>query len=69
MPGLESSECEDYDEREAGVMRLRLYWSGKGKFFPGYEWLVVPLCFAVIYLISFFYFLLGNMVARKLRTS
>jgi hypothetical protein len=46
---------------------LFLYWSGKGKFFPGYEWFVVPLCFAVIYLVPAFYFVLGGMVARKLR--
>ncbi len=44
-----------------------LYWSGKGKFFPGYEWLVVPACFAVIYLVPAFYFLLGTMVAKQLR--
>jgi hypothetical protein len=24
---------------------LFLYWSGKGKFFPGYERITVPLCF------------------------
>jgi len=30
---------------------LFLHWSGQGKFFPGYEWLVVPACFAVIYLV------------------
>jgi hypothetical protein len=46
---------------------LFLYWSGKGKFFPGYEWLVVPTCFVVIYLVSSFYFVLGSKVARKLR--
>ena len=46
---------------------LFLYWSGKGKFFPGYEWVVVPTCFAVIYVVSFFYFLLGSILARKLR--
>jgi hypothetical protein len=46
---------------------LFLYWSGKGRFFPGYEWLVVPTCFAVIFLVSSFYFVLGSKVARKLR--
>jgi hypothetical protein len=46
---------------------LFLYWSGKGKFFPGYEWLVVPTCFVVIYLVSLFYFVLGSKVATKLR--
>jgi len=46
---------------------LFLYWSGKGRFFPGYEWLVVPSCFVVIFLVSSFYFVLGSKVARKLR--
>jgi hypothetical protein len=46
---------------------LFIYWSGKGRFFPGYEWLVVPLCFAIIYLVPLFYFRLGNMVAAKVR--
>jgi hypothetical protein len=26
-----------------------LYLSGQGRFYHGSEWLVVPLCFAVIY--------------------
>jgi hypothetical protein len=46
---------------------LFLYWSGKGNYFPGLEWLVVPLCFAVILLVPGFYFLLGGSVARQLR--
>jgi hypothetical protein len=46
---------------------LFIYWSGKGRFFPGHEWLVVPLCFAIIYLVPLFYFRLGNMVAAKVR--
>ena len=46
---------------------LFLYWSGKGKFYPGYEWIVVPLCFATIALVLSFYFGLGNIVARELR--
>ncbi|HUJ95909.1 MAG TPA: hypothetical protein VLW84_11635 [Terriglobales bacterium] len=46
---------------------LFLYWSGKGKFFPGYEGIVVPLCFAVIYLVPGFYICLGSVVARELR--
>ncbi|HZW92007.1 MAG TPA: hypothetical protein VFF64_03460 [Candidatus Eremiobacteraceae bacterium] len=46
---------------------LFLYWSGKGKFYPGYEWIVVPLCFATIDLVVTFYFGLGNVVARELR--
>jgi hypothetical protein len=46
---------------------LFLHWSGQGKFFPGYEWLVVPACFAVIYLVPSFYFLVGSSIARKLK--
>jgi len=46
---------------------LFLYWSGKGKFYPGYEWIVVPLCFAVICVVPLFYFRLGNVVAKELR--
>jgi len=46
---------------------LFLYWSGQRRFFPGYEWAVVPLCFAIIYLVPLFYFFLGSMVARKVR--
>ncbi|MGB2606258.1 MAG: hypothetical protein WBC78_21815 [Candidatus Sulfotelmatobacter sp.] len=46
---------------------LFLYWSGKGKFYPGYEWIVIPLCFAAIDLVVTFYFGLGNIVARELR--
>jgi hypothetical protein len=46
---------------------LFLYWSGKGKFFPAYEWIVVPLCFAVIYSVPLFYFAVGNAVAKDLR--
>jgi hypothetical protein len=48
---------------------LFLFWTGKGKFFPGYEWFVVPVCFAIIYLVPFFYFILGNMVAKEVRGS
>lgn len=46
---------------------LFLYWSGKGNYFRGLEWLVVPLCFAVIFLVPGFYFLLGGSVIRQLR--
>jgi hypothetical protein len=44
-----------------------LYWSGQGKFFPGYERFAVPLCFVVIYCAPGFYFLLGGRVAKELR--
>ena len=46
---------------------LFLYWSGKGNYFHGFEWVVAPLCFAVILLVSTFYFWLGSSVIRQLR--
>ena len=46
---------------------LFLYWAGAGKFGSGIEWLVVPLCFATIILIPFFYMRLGGAVIRELR--
>jgi hypothetical protein len=46
---------------------LFLYWSGKGKFFPGYEKITVPLCFLVIFFVLGFYFCLGTAVAKELR--
>ena len=46
---------------------LFLYWSGKGRFYPGYEWFVIPLCFAVIYVVPSFYFALGSVVAKAVR--
>jgi len=46
---------------------LFLYWSGKGMFAHGSEWLVVPSCFAVILLVGFFYILLGSTVIGELR--
>lgn len=46
---------------------LFLYWSGKGHYFGGLEWLVVTLCFAVIFLVPAFYFWLGGVVIGQLR--
>ncbi len=46
---------------------LFLYWSGKGKFYPDHEGIVVPLCFVVIFCIPCFYFPLGNAVAKEIR--
>jgi hypothetical protein len=46
---------------------LFLFWSGKGAFFHGFEWIIVPSCFAVILLVGFFYMLLGNAVIGELR--
>ena len=45
---------------------LFLYWSGRGNYFNGLEWLVVPSCFAVIFVVSVFYLLLGGSVIRQL---
>jgi hypothetical protein len=46
---------------------LLLYWSGRRNYFGGFEWLIAPLCFAVIFLVSIFYFWLGGSVIRQLR--
>jgi hypothetical protein len=46
---------------------LFLYWSGKGKFYPGYERFIVPLCYATILLVGLFYMLLGSAVIGELR--
>ena len=45
---------------------LFLYWCAKGMF-TGYEWFVVPCCFAVIIFVALFYYLLGGAVIRELR--
>ena len=44
-----------------------LYLSGQGRFYHGRERLIVPLCFAVIYLVPFVYFRLGSAVIKELR--
>jgi len=46
---------------------LFLYWSGRGGYFGGLEWVVVPLCFSVIFLVPGFYIWLGSSVIRQLR--
>ena len=46
---------------------LFLYWSGKGTFFHGLEWIIVPSCFAVILLVGLFYMWLGGAVIGELR--
>ena len=48
---------------------LFLYWAGKCKFFPDYEGLVVPLCFAMIFFVPVFYFRFGSAVIKELRQS
>ena len=45
---------------------LFLYWSGRG-WFGGSKWIVMPLCFATIYLVGIFYMALGGAVVRALR--
>ena len=46
---------------------LFLYWAGAGRFSPQACWFVIPLCFAVIFLVAVFYFWLGRDVIRELR--
>jgi hypothetical protein len=46
-----------------------LYLSGQGKFYPGHEWLIVPLCFAVVFLVPLIYMRIGSTVIRELRKS
>jgi hypothetical protein len=46
---------------------LFLYWSGKGTFFHGFEWIIVQSCFAVIFLVGLFYMRLGGVVIGELR--
>jgi cytochrome c biogenesis protein CcdA len=46
---------------------LFLYCCGKGTMFKGQEYFLVPLCFVVIYGVSFFYIALGGAVIAELR--
>jgi len=46
---------------------LFLYWSGKGRFHHGYEWIIVTSCFAVILFVGLFHILLGRSVIGELR--
>jgi hypothetical protein len=46
---------------------LFLYWCGKGTMFKGQEYFLVPICFVVIYGVSFFYIALGGAVIAELR--
>ena len=54
----------EIDSNSITFAPLFLYWSGKGMFHHGSEWLIVPACFAVI---GFFYILLGGAVIGELR--
>jgi hypothetical protein len=44
-----------------------LYLSGQGRFYHGSERFVVPLCFAVIYLVPLVYIRIGSAVIKELR--
>ena len=46
---------------------LILYWSGAGMFHPDAKWIIVPLCFAIVYLIPLFYMWLGGAVIKGLK--
>jgi hypothetical protein len=44
-----------------------LYLSGQGRFFHGHERILVPVCFAVIFLVPLFYFRLASEIVRQLK--
>jgi hypothetical protein len=46
---------------------LFLYWSGRGGYSVGIKWVMVPVCFAVIYLVPLFHFQFSNRVIEELR--
>jgi hypothetical protein len=46
---------------------LFLYWSGRGGYSLGSEWVIVPLCFGVMYLVPLFHFQFSNRVIEELR--
>ncbi len=46
---------------------LFLYWSGKGEFYPQNSQWLVPLLFAIVYLVPLFYFFIGGPVVKALR--
>ena len=41
--------------------------SGQGRFYYGSEWLIVPLCFAVIYLVPLVYISIGSSIIKELK--
>jgi len=45
---------------------LLLYWSGRG-YLGASEWIVVPLCFAAIFLVPVFHFRIGGAAIQELR--
>jgi hypothetical protein len=46
---------------------LFLYWTAKGQMFRGSEPVIVPFCFAVIFLVPLFYYRLGGIVVNELK--
>ena len=44
-----------------------LYLSGQGKFYHGHEGSIVPLCFAITFLVPFVYMRIGGAVIKELR--
>ena len=46
---------------------LFLYWSGRGMFHHGWDWIIVPSSFVVIYVVGLFYMRLGGAVIAQLR--
>jgi hypothetical protein len=46
---------------------LFLYWSGKGLFLPAERRLMIPVCFAIIFLEGFFFCSLANHVIGQVR--
>jgi hypothetical protein len=44
-----------------------LYVTAKGLMFQRFEWVIVPFCFAAIFLVPLFYYRLGDAVLTELR--
>ena len=45
---------------------LFLYWCGKEEFFGAYEYVIVGICFAMIFLVPLYFERLGDVVAKEL---
>jgi hypothetical protein len=50
-----------------GFAPLFLFFAGRGMLSRGFDWFVVPLCFAMIWLVGLFYVRLGGEVIAELR--
>jgi len=46
---------------------LFLYWSGRGGYSFGSEWVIVPVCFGVMYVVAIFHIVFSNRVIEELR--